>query len=177
MYVLSKRVNSIALPVFPSFIPAGFLKSISTLTNPKQRDEWEKCFNKTYIQPVLSNLDKYIQMTMKGIMEDSEKGMYDLCKPFNQLILHFYFHQEHNPLFYMVYDESDTFDDDGDAYLWSYRSRITFDHLAIQLQPHKEKYRILTKFIEQVHLEKGICVANIEVIHVGTNSESYTVSC
>lgn len=77
MYVLSIRVINIALPVIPFFIPAGFLKSISTLTNPRQRDEWEKCFNKTYIQPVLTNLDKYIQMTMKGIMEDSEKGVYD----------------------------------------------------------------------------------------------------
>lgn len=80
MYVLSIRVITIALPVIPFFIPAGFLKSISTLTNPKQRDEWEKCFNKTYIQPVLTNLDKYIQMTMKGIMEDSEKGVYDWKK-------------------------------------------------------------------------------------------------
>lgn len=66
----------------------------------------------------------------------------------------------------MVYDESDTFDDDGDAYLWSYRSRITFDHLAIQLQPHKEKYCILTKFIEQVHFNKKVYVLAILTLFI-----------
>lgn len=60
----------------------------------------------------------------------------------------------------MVYDESDTFADG--AYLWSYRSRITFEHLAIELQPHQSKYHILTKFIEQVNInECGVCVGTL----------------
>jgi hypothetical protein len=108
------------------------MKTIASLTNPRQRDEWEMIFNKMYIQPVLTNLKKNIQAGMKSMFEDSNT--------------------EHDPLLYMVYNESILSEDSEDAYLWSYRSRISLEHLAIELQPQQKQHPILTKFIEQVYV-------------------------
>ena len=51
------------------------MKTIASLTNPRQRDEWEMIFNKMYIQPVLTNLEKNIQAGMKSMFEDSNTGI------------------------------------------------------------------------------------------------------
>ena len=62
----------------------------------------------------------------------------------------------------MVYEQGDASED---GYLWSYRSRITLEHLAIELQPHQQKYPILTKFVEQVRiLHDGITIDEIDVV-------------
>ena len=50
------------------------MKTIASLTTTKQREEWEKLFNKMYIQPVLTNLEKNIQAGVKSVFEDSKTG-------------------------------------------------------------------------------------------------------
>ena len=61
-------------------------------------------------------------------------------------------HTEHDPLLYMVYNESILSEDSEDAYLWLYRSQISLEHLTIELQAQQEKYPILSKFMEQVYV-------------------------
>ena len=50
------------------------MKTIASLTNTRQRDEWEMLFNKMYIQPVLTNLEQNIQAGVKSVFEDSKTG-------------------------------------------------------------------------------------------------------
>ena len=50
------------------------MKTIASLTNTKQREEWEKLFNKMYIQPALTNLEKNIQAGVKSVFDDSKTG-------------------------------------------------------------------------------------------------------
>ena len=57
---------------------------------------------------------------------------------------------EHDPLLYMVYEHGSATDKSLEPYLWTYRSRITLEHLALLLQPQQDKYRILAEFLKQV---------------------------
>ena len=132
------------------------MKTIASLTNPRQRHEWEMIFNKMYIQPVLTNLKKNIQAGMKSMFEDSNTGILYVTQQYSIYYVQVFrlcsSHTEHDPLLYMVYNESILSEDSEDAYLWSYRSRISLEHLAIELQPQQKQHPILTKFIEQVYV-------------------------
>jgi len=47
---------------------------VATLETPEMRNQWERVFNATYIQPVLEDLSKRFGSAMKAIVEESQKG-------------------------------------------------------------------------------------------------------
>ena len=57
---------------------------------------------------------------------------------------------EHDPLLYMVYEHGSTTGKSLQPYLWTYRSHITLEHLALLLQPQQDECCILAEFLKQV---------------------------
>ena len=54
----------------------GQVPSVAALETPEMRNQWERAFNATYIQPVLEDLSKRFGNTMRAIVEESKQGLY-----------------------------------------------------------------------------------------------------
>lgn len=61
-----------------------------------------------------------------------------------------YFNLEHDRLFYVVHEKVQLPPNEVQPHLWSFRSRITLEHLLQILHTRKETYAILNEFLEQV---------------------------
>lgn len=59
---------------------------------------------------------------------------------------------EHDQLFYLMYEKVKVSEDNMEPHLWSYRQRISLEHLGQTLQEKKlkEKYPILHAFLQVV---------------------------
>ena len=59
---------------------------------------------------------------------------------------------DHDQLFYLVYEKVRYKEESLEPHLWTYRSRITLEHLRQTLQEEKmiEKYPILSEFLQAV---------------------------
>lgn len=59
---------------------------------------------------------------------------------------------DHDQLFYLVYEKVAYKEESLEPHLWTYRSRITLEHLRQTLQEErmKEKYPILSEFLQAV---------------------------
>ena len=59
---------------------------------------------------------------------------------------------EHDQLYYLVYEQAKVKENDIRPHLWSYRQRISLEHLGQTLQEKKlrEKYPILHEFLQMV---------------------------
>ena len=64
------------------------------------------------------------------------------------IIIHTYIDSDRDRLFYMVYERVTVSPNTILPHLWSYRSRITLEHLSQTLST--QKHRILNEFLKQV---------------------------
>ena len=71
----------------------------------------------------------------------------------------YYFTSEHDQLFYLVYEKVKVNKDNMEPHLWSYRQRISLEHLRQTLQEKKlkEKCHILHEFLQVVSIHKALC--------------------
>ena len=62
------------------------------------------------------------------------------------------FFADHDYLFYVVYEKVKYAEDTLEPHLWTYRSRVTLEHLrqSVQGQKMKDKYPILSEFLQAV---------------------------
>lgn len=60
------------LTVAISFLVAGVIGTVNSLTNKNAREHWEKEFNTHYIQPVLGNLDAQINGAIALVASDDQ---------------------------------------------------------------------------------------------------------
>ncbi len=111
---------------------------MNSLEAKNAREEWEKEFNVLYIQPVLEDLDNKVNQAMDLITKDDK--------------------QEHDQLFYLVFERVKVSKDNMEPHLWSYRQRISLEHLRQTLQVEKklkEKCSILYEFLQVVSTMVG----------------------
>ena len=76
-------------------------------------------------------------------------------------------------LFYVIHEKVSVAPEAFLPHLWTYRSRITLEHLYQILQPQKDTYPILYEFLQQVNAE--IFITSLHTI-LGISLASYTVS-
>lgn len=68
------------------------------------------------------------------------------------LIANIYYNAEHDQLFYLVYERVKVQEGNMDPHLWTYRQRISLEHLGQTLQERelKDRYPILHEFLLMV---------------------------
>ena len=134
-------------------ISGGTIQTVSSLDTKEARKEWESVFNQHYIQPVLSTLDENLTIAMDFVANDKEQGLMLTCAT---IVVHLegtiHPHVDHDKLFYLVYEKMKCAEGSLEPHLWTYRSRITLEHLQQTLQEKrmKEKYPILHEFLQAV---------------------------
>ena len=66
-------------------------------------------------------------------------------------------------MFYLLYERVSVSEDSLAPHLWTYRARITLEHLSqtLQQQSSRTKYPILIEFLKEVHVATGFDGANV----------------
>jgi hypothetical protein len=103
---------------------------LRTLGTRDVRSQWENHFNGLYISPVLEKLESELAYAMATILNDDK--------------------QEHDPLYYLVYERTPMVKDSLEPHLWGYRPRITLEHLTRYMQQQEKKFPILEEFLTNV---------------------------
>ena len=67
-----------------------------------------------------------------------------------------YISSDHDPLYYLVYERTPVVKDSLEPHLWSYRPRITLEHLTRYMQQQKKKFPILEEFLKIVSMFNSI---------------------
>ena len=82
---------------------------------------------------------------------------------------------DHGQLFHLVYEKVKYKEESLEPHLWTYRSRITLDHLRQTLQEEKmrQDYPILSEFLEAVCYSITLLLANTHLI-LCTNTHTHT---
>ena len=88
------------------------------------------------------------------------------------IIIYFPF-TDQDRLFYVIYEKVSVAPEAFLPHLWTYRSRITLEHLYQILQTQKDTYPILYEFLQQVNTQ--IFITSLHG-NLGTSLASYTVS-
>ena len=90
------------------------------------------------------------------------------------------FPSEHDRLFFLVYEHVEVMNQSSiQPHLWTYRSRITLEHLAQTLQEKrmKERHPILYEFLQVVSDDNNfiIMVEWIGLVHSVSKNDSHTL--
>lgn len=72
---------------------------------------------------------------------------------------------DHDQLFYLVYEKVKYAEDSLEPHLWTYRSRVTLEHLrqTIQEKETKDKHPVLYEFLQTV-CSVTFCYGRIAVV-------------
>ena len=157
---------------------------VKTLGARDAREQWENIFNKCYIQAVLGSLEPKVGLAMQTILDDDDEGIHSAwASKWWNCSGQCFFILEHDQLFFLAYERVDLMNQSSiQPHLWTYRSRITLEHLAQTLQEKKmkERYPILHEFLQAVRfiLHTRLCVrsyVNVPVVIIGASATSNTV--
>lgn len=103
----------------------------NVLDTRSARDKWEKVFRKVFIQPVLERMEENVAAVLDLIINDNK--------------------EDH--LLDLVYERIPVKEGSLNPHLWTYRSRITLEHLShtLQQQGMRKRYPILYHFLQEEH--------------------------
>ena len=156
-----------------------------TLAARNAREQWETIFNKHYIQPVLGSLEQKVGLAIHMILGDDDQGWCNLVLPMHHqesiAIWYYLSILEHDQLFYLVYERMELMNESSiQPHLWTYRSRITLEHLAQTLQEKKMKkdYPILHEFLQAVSCQLHPRVNESSIVYwliIGASIASYSI--
>ncbi len=112
----------------------------------------------------MQKLDHSVGTAMQSILNDDKQGMGRLQR-LQCLLLHmchiegFVLLVDHDRLFLAVYEHVKVVDSGIEPHLWTYRSRITLEHLALTLERKNftKKHPILHEFLQQVCVCACVC--------------------
>ena len=130
----------------------GTVQTVNVLGTKEARQGWERIFNQHYVQPVLTNLDQKLTKMMDLVVNDEQQGSYSHFYAPQLTSLVIVFTADHDQLFYLAYEKVKYAKESLEPHLWTYRSRITLEHLRQSLHDKKmkQKYPILHEFLQAV---------------------------
>ena len=116
----------------------------------ESREKWECEFVKYYIQPLLSHLDLNLDAARELVVTDSTQGRTIVIKSSNQLCMCMNAGQDR--LLQIIYEKNKVNKINLEPHLWSYRQRVSLEHLGVTIQDKrlKEKYPVLHEFLSVV---------------------------
>ena len=105
----------------------------------------------------MASLEQKVGIAMQSILDDDDQGtinvVHIIISGLEGLLRSVSFPSEHDRLFFLVYERVELMNQSSiQPHLWTYRSRITLDHLAQTLQEKKmkEKHPVLYEFLQAV---------------------------
>jgi hypothetical protein len=101
----------------------------ANLTTKDDRMRWEESFMKACIKPVLNNLEGSLQEAVNIQLNDKR--------------------EDNDRLFFTIHERVSVDPNDVLPHLWTYRSRVSLEHLSHTLQIEKSSYPILHEFLKE----------------------------
>ncbi|XP_061169263.1 E3 ubiquitin-protein ligase RNF213-like isoform X1 [Saccostrea echinata] len=117
-------------------------QEICILANKNSRKKWEDDFTKTYLSPVLQEMDGYLKSVNKQLANDQRLG----SDPLLCLLFEMDIPSEHSSPSTLHNVQA----------VWRYRSQITMDHLLHTLQVQSRAHQVLHMFLQEEHHLRAI---------------------
>ncbi|XP_062572465.1 E3 ubiquitin-protein ligase rnf213-alpha-like [Saccostrea cucullata] len=117
-------------------------QEICILANKNSRKKWEEDFTKTYLSPVLQEMDGYLKSVNKQLANDQRLG----SDPLLCLLFEIDIPSEHSSPSTLHNVPA----------VWRYRSQITMDHLLHTLQVQSRAHQVLAMFLQEEHHLRAI---------------------